>query len=119
RWNARSGKEIPDSLWRAVEILYASFATRLPNPAQAPRLRWVQLYSAGPDSVLDQSLFASNVIFTTASGVHSINIAEYVFMMVLAWFHRLPRIREWQQRGQWPANRERMSLFIPEELRGK
>jgi len=119
QWDVRSGTATPDSLWQVVEILYASFATRLPTPEQAPQLRWVQLYSAGPDRVLDQPLFSSKVIFTTASGVHAINIAEYVFMMVLAWFHRLPRILEWQQRGQWPSNRERSSLFVPDELRGK
>lgn len=119
QWDNRPSREIPASLWQVVEILYASFATRLPTPEQVPQLRWVQLYSAGPDRVLDQPLFASKVIFTTASGVHAVNIAEYVFMMVLAWFHRLPRILEWRQGGQWPSNRERFPLFLPEELRGK
>ena len=119
RWDTRSGTPIPDSLWQEVEILYASFATSLPSPEQAPRLRWVQLYSAGPDRVLDKALFQSKVSFTTTSGVHAINIAEYVFTMVLAWFHRLPRILEYQQQGRWASNRERTSLFAPEELREK
>jgi phosphoglycerate dehydrogenase-like enzyme len=112
-----SGTSIPDSLWQEVEILYASFATRLPSPEQAPRLRWVQLYSAGPDRVLNQSLFQSEVIFTTTSGVHAVNIAEYVFTMVLAWFHKLPRVLEYQQQAKWPSNRERTTLFVPRELR--
>src|SRR5437660_12925614 len=70
RWDTRSGTTIPDSLRQVVEIIYASIATRLPATEQAPQLRWVQLYSASPDSILDQPLFASNVIFTTTSGVH-------------------------------------------------
>ncbi len=119
QWSTRSDGTVPDDVWQDVEILYSSFATRLPSPAQAPRLRWVQLYSAGPDAILDAPLFKTPVIFTTTSGVHAINIAEYVFTVVLAWFHRLPRILEWQQRGQWPSNSERSSLFVPEELQGK
>ena len=110
---------IPDDLWQVVEILYTSFAIPLPLPEQAPQLRWVQLYSAGPDPILDHALFQTQVIFTTASGVHAINMAEYVLAMILAWFRRFPRMLEWQQRGQWPSSSERSSLFVPEELSGK
>jgi phosphoglycerate dehydrogenase-like enzyme len=119
QWPTRSAKAIPNNLWQEVEVLYTSFATPLPSPEQAPMLRWVQLYSAGPDPILDQPLFQTPVNFTTASGVHAINMAEYVFTVVLAWFHRFPRMLEWQQRGQWPSSSERSLLFVPEELRGK
>jgi phosphoglycerate dehydrogenase-like enzyme len=119
QWSPRSLAAIPASLWQEVEILYTSFATPLPSLEQAPLLRWVQLYSAGPDPVVNHPLFRSQVTFTTASGVHAINIAEYVFTVVLAWFHRFPQVLMWQQRGQWPSDSERSSLFVPEELRGK
>ncbi len=118
-WPARSGRAVPDDLWQEAEILYTSFATPLPSPEQAPRLRWVQLYSAGPDPILNLPLFQTPVIFTTTSGVHAINIAEYVLMVVLAWFHRFPRMLEWQRREQWPSNWERSSSFVAEELREK
>jgi phosphoglycerate dehydrogenase-like enzyme len=110
---------IPASLWQIVEILYTSFATPLPPPEQAPLLRWVQLYSAGPDPVVSHPLFRSQVTFTTASGIHATNMAEYVLAMVLAWFHQLPQLLTWQRQGQWPSNSERSSLLIPEDLRGK
>lgn len=119
RWSTSSGRAVPVDAWREVEILYTSFATPLPSPEQAPRLRWVQLYSAGPDPILNHPLFQAPVIFTTASGVHAVNIAEHVFTVILAWFHRFPRIHEWQQLGQWPSHLERSSLFVAEELRGK
>jgi phosphoglycerate dehydrogenase-like enzyme len=119
QWPIHSASAVPDDLWQGVEILYMSYATPLPTPEKTPRLRWVQLYSAGPDPILDQRLFQTPVIFTTTSGVHAINIAEYVFTVVLAWFHRLPLILEWQQRGQWPSSTERSSLFVAQELRGK
>jgi phosphoglycerate dehydrogenase-like enzyme len=109
----------PDDLWQQVEILYTSFATRLPPPEHAPRLRWVQLYSAGPDPLFNDPLFSSPVVFTTTSGIHAINMAEYIFTMLLAWFHRLPSIFKCQQQGQWPSSTERSSLFVGEELWGK
>jgi len=114
----RSLTEIPDNLWQSVEVLY-TFGSILPLPEQVPQLRWVQLYSAGADHIIEYPLFRTPVIFTTSSGVHAINIAEYVFAVALAWFHRLPRLLEWKQRGQWPSNAERASLFTPEELWGK
>lgn len=119
QWSPPSLTAIPTSLWQVVEILYTSFATPLPSPEQVPLLRWVQLYSAGPDPVVNHSLFRSQVTFTTASGVHATNMAEYVFTLVLAWFHQLPQIFTWQRRGQWPSNSERSSLFLPEELKEK
>jgi len=91
----------------------------LPLPEQAPHLRWVQLHSAGINHISHKPLYATDVTFTTASGIHAIPIAEYVFTAVLAWYHHLPRILEWQQRGAWPPDRERLSLFVPEELWGK
>src|SRR6266487_5497679 len=118
-WPTRSAGTVPLDLWREVEILYTSYATPLPFPEQAPRLRWVQLYSAGPDPILNHPLFQTLVIFTTASGVHAINMAEYVLTVVLAWFRRFPRMLEWQQRKQWPSLQERHSLLMPEELRGR
>lgn len=115
---ARDASEIPNDVWREVEILY-TFGTILPAPQQASRLRWVQLRSAGADRALNSPLFQTPVIFTTSSGVHAINVAEYVFTVVLAWSHRFPRMLEWQQREQWPPNPQRSSLFMPEELKGK
>jgi phosphoglycerate dehydrogenase-like enzyme len=46
-------------------------------------------------------------------------MAEYVFTVILAWFHRLPLLLERQRQRNWPSNLERQSLFVSEELRGK
>jgi phosphoglycerate dehydrogenase-like enzyme len=119
QWSTRSMGAVPEDLWQEVEILYTSFDTPLPSPEQAPRLRWVQFYSAGVDSIINCPLVRTPVIFTSASGVHAINMAEYVFTMTLAWFRRFPRLLQWQQCGQWPTSSERSSSFVSEELRGK
>ena len=115
--SARSGRVVSDDLWQATEILYTSFATI--SPEKAPRLRWVQLYSAGADRIVDTPLFQAPVTFTSASGVHAINMAEHLFSMVLAWFHHLPLVLEQQRQRQWPSNAERSTLFMAEELWGK
>ena len=118
-WPAPSVLAVPDDLWHKVEILYTSFSSPLPSPALVPRLRWVQLYSAGPDPILYHPLFQTSVIFTTASGVHAINMAEYVLTVVLGWFHRFPQTLALQQRRRWPSNSERTAVFVSDELRGK
>ena len=110
---------IAGDLWQEVEVLYTSYATPLPSPEQVHCLRWVQLYSAGADTIINHRLFQSPVIFTSASGVHSIIMAEYTFTVILAWFHRLPLILERQRQRNWPSKLERQTLFVSEKLRGK
>lgn len=119
-WIPHGTGVISDELWQNAEILYTSFATRLPPPEMAPRLRWAQLYSAGADRVVDTALYCSPVIFTSASGVHAINIAEQVLSMTLAWFRHVPLILDQQRQHRWPANAgERARLYMAEELWGK
>lgn len=118
-WPVQSVATIPDDSWQDVAVLYTSFATRLPAPQHAPHLRWVQLYSAGIDQIADDPLMRSQVTFTTASGIHAPNMAEYVIAVLLAWYHHLPTVFEWQQRRQWPLAGERASIFTGEEARGK
>jgi len=117
--SASAHETVSDDLWREVEVLYMSFATPLPAPAEVPKLRWVQLYSAGADYIFNHPLFHTQVIFTTTSGIHAIPIAEYVFTMVLAWYHRLPALLDLQKQGQWPQNSVRLTSLMPEELQGK
>lgn len=114
RPRARSG-DISDELWREIDIVLTY--NTLPAPGQAPRLRWVQLHSAGANHILQSPLLDQSVTFTTASGVHAVNIAEYVQATMLAWFHRVEQMFAWKQRGIWPTGKDK--LFAPEELRGK
>src|SRR5437660_1610459 len=65
--STRDKESVPDELWREAEVLYMWFASLLPTPEQAPKLRWVQLYSAGADYLFDHPLFNTQVTFTTTS----------------------------------------------------
>ncbi len=112
--NAASVDKVPSELWDQVEVLYTMSA--VPDPVRAPGLRWVQLHSAGVNQVQNTPLWGSDVVITTASGVHTSNMAEYVLMMMLAFAHRLPRMLDYQARAEWPSQRWRK--FVPQELRG-
>ncbi|GAC1358714.1 MAG: D-2-hydroxyacid dehydrogenase [Ktedonobacteraceae bacterium] len=109
---------IPADLWREVEILYMS-GSHFPTPEQAPALRWVQLFSAGANQALTQPLFKSDVIFTTSSGVHSVNIGEYVITALLSWYHRMPQLQELQRKSEWLSQEQFGATMMPEELRDK
>jgi phosphoglycerate dehydrogenase-like enzyme len=106
--------ELPADVWSEVEVL-STFMV-LPTPERAPRLRWVQLLSAGADHAIDHPLWSGGVIFTTTSGIHAIVIGEYVLALMLAWSQRLPALIDRQRRAEWPD--DRFELFAPQELRG-
>jgi phosphoglycerate dehydrogenase-like enzyme len=121
---AQKAAEIPEEIWQQTEILLASPARGLmPQPEQVPSLRWVQLYSAGANQLLQNPLFHRDITFTTASGVHAVTISEYVMTMVLAWYHRLPQLLDLQHQGIWAGswwqNHKQYPVRMPEELRGK
>jgi phosphoglycerate dehydrogenase-like enzyme len=76
---------------------------------QAPRLRWLQLASAGADWVTsDPAMMASEVIITTCSGIHAIPIAEYVIGSMLSFAHRFCWAVRNQAQHRWEPylNRE-------------
>ncbi len=112
--NAPSVDEVPAPWWDQVEVLYT--ASAVPDSARAPRLRWLQLHTAGVDHVLDTPLWRSDVVITTSSGIHAPVMAEYALMMILAFAHRLRRMLAYQSQAEWPSQRWRK--FAPQELRG-
>ncbi len=64
-----------------VEVVIGS---RVPSDlSQVPRLRWLQLRSAGVNHLADDPPWRKGVLVTNARGVYAIPIAEYVSGMVL------------------------------------
>ena len=117
---ALSQIELPNGKWpedrqTPAEVLYA--LSDIPRPEQAPNLRWVQAHSAGVDQLRDHGLWDSDVVITTASGIHAPNIAQYVMAQMLAWANRVPKWLRFQAQSQWPENR--WEKLVPDELRGK
>jgi phosphoglycerate dehydrogenase-like enzyme len=55
-------------------------------------------------------------VFTTTSGLHAINIGEYVLASILAWTRKLPELFDLQRKREWPS--DRWTRYAPSELRG-
>ncbi len=81
-------------------------------PELAPRLRWLQLTSAGVDRLLDGPVLRSGITVTTASGIHAIPIGEYVLGAMLALAKGFPQAMAAQRERAWRP-------YLPEELHGK
>jgi phosphoglycerate dehydrogenase-like enzyme len=108
-------EEISAESWEKTEILFTTRA--LPESEQAPNIRWVQLYAAGVDRILESSLLeAPNLKLTSLSGANTSQVAEHVLEMMLALGHRLPALIRHQINNEWPTDRQKR--FFPLELRG-
>jgi phosphoglycerate dehydrogenase-like enzyme len=98
-----------------VEVLY-TFGLPTDALALAPRLRWVQLHSAGADHLLGQPIMQGDVLVTTSSGIHATPIAEYVLASILAHRWQVARWTGCQRERLWPSGR--WELYARPELRG-
>lgn len=116
QYTATHPAEVPAALWEQTEVLYSGAV--FPDPAHAPRLRWLQLDTSGVDHVLRTPLWQADVAVTTLNGVAPPTMSEYALMMMLAFAHRLPLMLEHQARADWPSLAERWQRFMPRELRG-
>ena len=115
-WLRASEQQFAEVLSPETEILYthtAPFDVRL-----TPKLRWVQVDSAGVNTLYNTPLWKSDIPITSANGVHAVQIAEYVLTMLLAHAHHLPLASRLQQRAEW-ASGQQLDAFVTPEIRGK
>jgi phosphoglycerate dehydrogenase-like enzyme len=73
--------------------------TELPkSPEKAPKLKYVQLFSAGVDRASKDPLFLdTDIIFANTSGVHGPQISEWVIMTALNHNHHYNHFYENQK----------------------
>lgn len=57
---------------------------------RATRLRWVQTTGAGANAVSMPAFAATNIVATSAVGVHAVSVPEHVLAMLFAFARRLP-----------------------------
>jgi phosphoglycerate dehydrogenase-like enzyme len=70
--------------------------------ARAPNVRWVQTTSAGVGQLVHSlGLANSDLLVTTARGVHAEALAEFVFLAFLAHAKDLPRLQTDQRAHRW------------------
>lgn len=100
-----------DDLLNGTEVLYG---LRLPRDLveRAPRLRWVQVMSAGVEAVLDGGIRESPVVLTNVSGIHATPIAEFVLGLMLMFAKGAPMCFRMKQEREW-------TRFPPSVLRSQ
>lgn len=100
-----------DQVLAPAQVLYALWP--LPDLlARAPRLRWVQLTSAGVEQWRDTGVLQSPAVLTNARGVASAAIAEHALMMMLMLVKGAPQMLREQGQRRWQR-------FRPGTLQGK
>ncbi len=71
-------------------------------PTNAPNVRWVQATSSGIGEFLKSTgLDQSNIIFTTASGVHARPLAEFAMLGLLHFRRGLAQLNQMKQAKHW------------------
>jgi phosphoglycerate dehydrogenase-like enzyme len=101
------GEQLPDSVGE-VEVVVLPFGvpgSRLPVLAKLPRLRLIQLMSAGAERVIPH--VPAGVTLCNARGAHDPAVAEWIMAVILAQVRSLPDYAIRQQEGTWvPAASE-------------
>ncbi len=89
-----------DTLLAETEVLYG---LRLPQNIirRAPKLKWIQVMSAGVESFLDAEMKASPVIMTNVSGIHAPPISEFVLGLMLMFVKKAPLCFQAKQEKRW------------------
>lgn len=93
-------KEKLDRLLADAEVIYGF---RLPQNVvgRSPRLKWVQMTSAGVDRSLDEDLRRSPVIMTNVRGMHAATMSEFVMGEMLMFAKGAQRCFQQKQCKQW------------------
>jgi phosphoglycerate dehydrogenase-like enzyme len=96
RWKARLAEA--DFLWDIPPL------ENLPalSTAWAPKLRWIQTTSSGVGPMIEKSgLAKSDVIVSTAKGIHAEPLSEFVLLAILMHVKRLRHLRSEQTAHHW------------------
>jgi len=106
-----SGKEKLDALLAWTDVIFG-FIVPGNIIARAPKLKWVQMTSAGVDRLRDTEIWRSRVTITGVSGIHATPIGEFVLGLMLMFAKGAPLCFQMKQKRQWQR-------YMPHALRSK
>ena len=93
------------SLLAEAEVLFDFDRTHLEDLSErAPSLSWIQATSAGIGQLVARHRYVERMpetVFTTASGVHAIPLAEYTLMSILMFRGQVPEMFADQGERRW------------------
>lgn len=81
----------------------------------APRLRWMQVGSAGVERYPFRELKERGITFTNAKEIYGIQLADHTMALILAFSRQLPFLFRAQQRQVWESRKN----YPPGELAGQ
>lgn len=95
-------EDIPKYLKDAEVLITFQFTKEMLD--MAPKLKWLQVLSAGVDSLPLEDLYAKGIILTNGRGVHKIHMAEYAMGAMINMARNFPTMHKNQQEGKWDRN---------------
>jgi phosphoglycerate dehydrogenase-like enzyme len=102
---ANDTSSLPDTLRAHPETdVLCTFRPPSDTLTLAPNLRWLAMPSAGADGAVRAGLLAADrpLLITTANGVHTVPITEFVFGALLILIRHWPDILTLQRERTWP-----------------
>ena len=95
-----SVKEKLDAILAEADVIYGLIPPR-DLLARAPRLKWIQVTSAGVDRHRDTELWRSRITLTNVSGIHATPIGEFILQFMLMFAKGAPRGFQMKQKREW------------------
>ncbi|MBN6187921.1 D-2-hydroxyacid dehydrogenase [Aneurinibacillus sp. BA2021] len=81
------------------------------NAAGMRNLRWIQVLSAGMDTMPLSLLADRDILITNASGIHKIPMAEYTFGVMLQAARKMNELYEKQRNSEWDRSLRMEELY--------
>ncbi|MCM3693825.1 D-2-hydroxyacid dehydrogenase [Neobacillus niacini] len=112
-WSIIVGKD--KEMWQKhiqdAEII-AGWKKEIENDSLAPhsKLKWLQTWSAGVDSLPLESLATRNIIVTSANGVHAYPISETIFALMLSLTRKIHTYVRNQQERKWHNSNMKLEM---------
>jgi phosphoglycerate dehydrogenase-like enzyme len=95
-----SGKEKLDALLGEADVIYGLIPPK-DLLTRAPRLKWIQMTSAGVDRLRDTDIWRSPITITGVSGIHATPIGEFILQFMLMFAKGAPRCFQMKQKREW------------------
>ena len=81
----------------------------------APKLRWIQVRSAGVEKLPFENLKRHGITITNAQEIYGTHLADHNMALILAFSRQLPFLFRAQQKGVWESRKN----YPPGELVGE
>jgi D-2-hydroxyacid dehydrogenase (NADP+) len=106
-----SARDELDALLAETDVIYG-LITPKDLLKRAPRLKWLQMMSAGVDRLRDTEIWQSKITITGVSGIHTTPIGEFVLELMLMFVKKAPECFRMKVKREWRR-------YTPTVLRGK